>query len=200
MSNRSGIMTEGKPKKRSTTSHLSSGSYFLRAWTSYAVIGASCALGLGFVIYAQSNNPDISAAEALSSGTQTSTFPVAESETETVESEQSDASVFESIEFDNSEFDGIESTPIRQAAHERGAEFTQPTRVELTSGGDLRSDSPVRLLGEIHLLEEDGSLLGTISVSTNPSSAPTVDLLELTPVEVDEPQADEDVSFPPLFP
>ena len=135
---------EDKPK-----ADLWNQSFFARSWVSYLLIAGSSAVGLIFVFVAQLDSnkaatpatvrKQLQKPHLLQSNHEASQIPAGE---EATLDRHKTAAVPEYSSF------------IQQAMHEENSHTQQPDRVELTAGGDISGDSPVRLLGVIEFTED----------------------------------------------
>ena len=139
---------KNKLTDRATSSQLWKGSFYTKAWFSYAIIGVSCATALLFVFFASMD-------ESRSGKQRTSVSQMLQSNGERSESIVESAELAIADNEEESGFIEIETTPIQQAVLEQPADDLQPSGIEFTSGGDLTSEFPVRLLGVIHVVEEE---------------------------------------------
>ncbi|QDU81830.1 hypothetical protein Pla110_35810 [Polystyrenella longa] len=163
MSPRSEKPAEKKIEDQNLSSQLWNRSFYSKTWLSYAAIGLSSALGLLFVIVADADSQSVNSLDSVQHQIQNSRAESMSSEIEVNENvldeiqsaSFSNSSSTDTANLENSKSDKFKITPIQHAVHERSTENLQPTRVELTSGGDSEGDSPVRLLGVIHILEEE---------------------------------------------
>ncbi|MEZ6048452.1 MAG: hypothetical protein R3C11_23340 [Planctomycetaceae bacterium] len=119
------------PDDKSTSSQLWSGSYYAKAWFSYAIIGVSCAVGLLFVIVAQSDSP-ISVLESVNRELQNSNGDGLEDFTGSsiaqVSAEESSEGEEAASEFGTHNNHEQDNAPIQQAFREILTEDLQPSR------------------------------------------------------------------------